>query len=63
VYQDTPTPAKEASSSRLRPGVRRRPPLSGSPTSAGESRARRERRKALSSSRREGEDATAMLRM
>ena len=62
VYQDTPTPASAASSSRLRPGVRRRPPSSGSPTSAGDSRARRERRNARSSSRREGEEATAMIR-
>ena len=62
VYQDTPTPANAATSSRLSPGVRRRPPLSGSPTSAGDSRARRERRNARSSSRRVGEDRTAIVR-
>jgi hypothetical protein len=63
VYQDTPTPASAASSSRLRPGVLRGPPLSRSPTSAGDNRARRERRNARSSSRREGEEATVIVRL
>src|SRR6185437_13969218 len=51
VYQVKPTLASWATSSRRRPGTRRTP-QSGSPTSAGRSRARRERRNAPSSRRR-----------
>ena len=51
VYQVVPTPASSATSSRRRPGVRRRPPL-GSPTSSGWRLARRVRRKSASSARR-----------
>ena len=47
VYQVVPTPASSATSSRRRPGVRRRVP-GGRPTSAGDRRARRERRKSAS---------------
>src|SRR4051812_28688496 len=50
VYQVTPTPACWATSSRRRPGVRRRPP-SGSPRTPGERRSRRERRNEASSRR------------
>lgn len=48
VYQVTPTPESCATSSRRRPGVRRRKP-GGIPTSAGVTRARRPRRKPASS--------------
>ena len=48
VYQDSPTPASWATSSRRRPGVRRRP-LAGRPTSCGVSCARRFLRKSVSS--------------
>src|SRR4051794_36496022 len=51
VYQDSPTPASCATSSRRSPGVRRRP-LSSSPTLSGVTRARRSRRKSASSDRR-----------
>jgi hypothetical protein len=51
VYQVKPTLASWATSSRRRPGTRRTP-QSGSPASAGRSRARRERRNAPSSRRR-----------
>ena len=40
-YQDAPTPASTATSSRRSPGVRRRAPPSGRPASAGLTRARR----------------------
>src|SRR5690606_21995592 len=42
----TLTPARAASSSRRRPGVRRRPTPTGNPTSSGRTRARRARRNA-----------------
>ena len=48
TYQSTPIPASSATSSRRRPGVRRRRPL-GSPTSSGVRRSRRDRRKSASS--------------
>ena len=54
VYQVTPTPDSWATSSRRRPGIRRRPDAlpSGSPVSAGVRRARWVRRKPASSARR-----------
>src|SRR5262249_26055194 len=51
VYQVTPTPASCATSSRRRPGVRRRGP-GGRPTSSGVTRSRLDRRKLASSVRR-----------
>src|SRR4051812_34570805 len=58
VYQDRPTPASWATSSRRRPGVRRRP-LAGRPTSCGVTWARRLRRKSVSSERRSWEGGGA----
>src|SRR5439155_1595757 len=58
VYQDSPTPASCATSSRRSPGVRRRP-LSSNPTLSGETRARRSRRKSASSDRRAAEGGGA----
>src|SRR3954451_12276417 len=58
VYQDRPTPASWATSSRRRPGVRRRP-SAGSPTSSGVSCARRFLRKSVSSERRSWEGGGA----
>ena len=57
VYQVRPTPARSATSSRRRPGVRRRWPL-WSPTVAGEMRALRLLRKPLSSGRASGPAAS-----
>lgn len=51
VYQVTPTPASCATSSRRKPGVRRRDPT-GNPTSAGPIRSRRDRKNADNSPRR-----------
>src|SRR6187401_1364567 len=51
VYQDSPTPASWATSSRRSPGVRRRP-LASRPTCSGVTCARRVRRKSVSSARR-----------
>ena len=51
TYQSTPMPASSATSSRRRPGVRRRR-VAGRPTVSGRSRCRRERRKSPSSLRR-----------
>jgi hypothetical protein len=58
VYQETPTPASSATSSRRSPGVRRRGPP-GMPKSAGDSRARRARRKLPSSARRRSDGVGA----
>ena len=58
VYQDSPTPASWATSSRRRPGVRRRP-FAGRPTSCGVTCARRVRRKSVSSERRVSEGGGA----
>jgi hypothetical protein len=52
VYQATLTPASCATSSRRRPGVRRRPPPLGKPASCGDSRSRRLRRNSASAARR-----------
>src|SRR4051812_25473905 len=60
VYQDRPTPARPASSSRRRPGVRRRPPP-GRPTLSGVVASRWRRRKSASWSRRVGGGASPRI--
>jgi len=62
VYQFTLIPAIAATSSRRRPGARRRPRVAGSPTSSGRKRARRLFRKAESSCRRSSSEVDSTPR-
>ncbi|MCY1546215.1 hypothetical protein D9M68_822040 [compost metagenome] len=62
VYQDKPTPANVATSSRRSPGVRRRLPV-GKPTSSGEMRSRRLRRNSASSTRVRSAVRGALIRL
>lgn len=62
VYQDTPTPASTATSSRRKPGVRRpRESPTAIPAAAGVIRARRDRRNSRISAARRARASTGSL--